>query len=97
MLVAALPVLVWSVFLFGARVITISLLCAAASAAADTAAAFLLRRRLRADPYAAVFGLLADFVSIHLLPVFLLVLMVLMVWMAEQMNRRVAGAAAPAE
>ena len=44
-----------------------------------------------------VFGLLADFVSIHLLPVFLLVLMVLMVWMAEQMNRRVAGAAAPAE
>ena len=41
-----------------------------------------------------VFGLLADFVSIHLLPVFLLVLMV---WMAEQMNRRVAGAAAPAE
>lgn len=61
LLVAALPVLVWSVFLFGARVITISLLCAAASAAADTAAAFLLRRRLRADPYAAVFGLLAAF------------------------------------
>lgn len=61
LLVAALPVLVWSVFLFGARVITISLLCAAASSAADTAAAFLLRRRLRADPYAAVFGLLAAF------------------------------------
>ena len=61
LLVAALPVLVWSVFLFGARVITISLLCTAASAAADTAAAFLLRRRLRADPYAAVFGLLAAF------------------------------------
>lgn len=61
LLVAALPVLVWSVFLFGARVITISLLCAAASAAADTAVAFLLRRRLRADPYAAVFGLLAAF------------------------------------
>ncbi len=61
LLVATLPVLVWSVFLFGARVITISLLCAAASSAADTAAAFLLRRRLRADPYAAVFGLLAAF------------------------------------
>lgn len=61
LLVAALPVLVWSVFLFGARVITISLLCAAASSAADTAAAFLLHRRLRADPYAAVFGLLAAF------------------------------------
>ena len=44
-----------------------------------------------------VFGLLADFVSIHLLPVFLLVLMVLMVWMAEQMNRRVAGAAPQVE
>lgn len=61
LLVAALPVLVWSIFLFGARVITISLLCAAASSAADTAAAFLLHRRLRADPYAAVFGLLAAF------------------------------------
>ena len=38
LLVAALPVLVWSVFLFGARVITISLLCAAASAACLDAA-----------------------------------------------------------
>ena len=37
-----------------------------------------------------VFGLLADFVSIQLLPVFLLVLLVLMIITAEGLNRRTA-------
>ncbi len=37
-----------------------------------------------------VFGLLADFISIQLLPVFLLVLLVLMILTAEGLNRRTA-------
>lgn len=61
LLVAAVPVLVWSVFMFGARVITISAICAVFAAAADIAAALLLHRRFKADPYAAVFGLFTAF------------------------------------
>lgn len=63
-LVAILPVLIWSVYMFGARVITICLLCALFSVGFDyPVRRFLLKRKgfAQFDPMAVIYGILTAF------------------------------------
>lgn len=73
-LVAAAPIAVWSVFMFGARVLTICAVCALAAAALDYAAArFVFRRNAGAcfDLWAAVYGIFAAFMMPVAVPLWL--------------------------
>ncbi len=63
-LVAIAPVLIWSVYMFGARVITVCLLCALFSVGFDyPVRRFLLKRKgiAQFDPMAGIYGILTAF------------------------------------
>lgn len=73
-LVAAAPIAVWSVFMFGARVITICLICAIMSLALDFAVSrfvFKLQPSASLDLWAFVYGIFAAFMMPVSVPLWL--------------------------
>lgn len=73
-LVAAAPIAVWSVYMFGARVITVCAVCALLSLALDYLSArfiFKLRGSAAIDLWAAVYGIFAAFMMPVAVPLWL--------------------------